>query len=196
MINKPNTCYCTREAKAILTVLSEEKREMTYIEILSRTQVNTLIAVSAIAWLLRREEIIYRMEDDVQYFRINEKAHESQPLPDRYRPREVDIYLRFRQLVKEHVREHFTVASYASLLAITPKYLTSVVRQVSGESAHKWIERETMLSIKEALSNTQLSIKQVAWMYNFPTTSFFARFFKRLEGCTPSEFRKLIISEK
>ena len=60
------------ESRQILDALIEADGELTYVEILQRTGISTLIAVSVIGDLLRSEKIVYRMEDGVQYFRIME----------------------------------------------------------------------------------------------------------------------------
>ncbi len=131
--------YYTREAYAILNTLIEEEQEMELAELLQKAQVNFLIAPTVLSGLLRDQEIEYRMEGGKQYFRINENYHLPRPDLAVYRPRDVDIYLRFRQAVKEHVREHLSVSDYAALKCITPKYLTTVVKKVTRQSALKLI---------------------------------------------------------
>ena len=69
--------YYTRESRQILGALIETDGELTFLEILQRTGINMMIAVSVCSQLLRVEEITYRMINGVQYFRINE--HFLQP---------------------------------------------------------------------------------------------------------------------
>ena len=64
--------YYNIESRQILEALTEADGELTYIDILQRTGISTLIAVSVVGDLLRSEKIIYRMENGVQYFRVNE----------------------------------------------------------------------------------------------------------------------------
>ena len=66
------TDYYQREKRAIFDLLAKKGCEMTYFEILLHTQISTIIAVSAMADLLRSGKIIYRIKDGVQYFSINE----------------------------------------------------------------------------------------------------------------------------
>ena len=68
----PKSSYYQLESRQILDALTEADGELTYIEILRRTGISTMIAVSAMGDLLRSEKIIYRMENGVQYFRVNE----------------------------------------------------------------------------------------------------------------------------
>ena len=185
--------YYNNESRQILDALIDVDGELTYIEILQRTGISTLIAVSVVGDLLRSEKIIYRMENGVQYFRINENYKPQTAPSEKYRPRDVDIYLRFRQELKRHIREHLSVADYASLLAITPKYLTTTVKKASGIPAHKWIEEETVLEIRDTLEHSQLTVKEIAHQFNFPNISFFGRFFKRHTGMSPNEYRQQIV---
>ena len=64
--------YYQLESRQILNALIEADGELTYVEILQRTGISTMIAVSAMGDLLRSEKIVYRMENGVQYFRIME----------------------------------------------------------------------------------------------------------------------------
>ena len=64
--------YYNIESRQILDALTEADDELTYVEILQRTGISTLIAVSVVGDLLRSEKIVYRMENGVQYFRIME----------------------------------------------------------------------------------------------------------------------------
>lgn len=184
------TIYYTREAYAVLNTLIEAGHEMDLVQLLEAAQVNFLIAPTVISGLLRGQEITYRMKDGIQFFSVNENYHLLKYETDGYRPRDVDIYLRFRQAVKQYVREHYTVNDYAAILCITPKYLTTVVRRVSGQTALKLIEQETIDEIKSTLLHTQMTAKDISAQFNFPNKSFFSRFFKRLTGMTPQEFRQ------
>ena len=189
----PESSYYQRETRQILDTLTETDGELTYVEILQRTGISTLIAVSVVGDLLRSEKIVYRMEAGVQYFHINENYHEQSKPTEAYRPREVDIYLRFRQELKHHIREHLSMIDYSSMLAITPKYLTTTVKKASGIPAHKWIEEETILEIRDALEHSQLTVKEIAHQFGFSNQSFFGRFFKRKMGISPNEYRQRFV---
>lgn len=184
------TIYYTREAYAVLNTLIEAGHEMDLVQLLEAAQVNFLIAPTVISGLLRGQEITYRMKDGIQFFRVNENYHLLKYETDGYRPRDVDIYLRFRQAVKLYVREHYSVSDYAAVLCITPKYLTTVIRRVSGQTAQKLIEQKTVDEIKNTLLHTQLTAKEISAQFHFPNTILFGRFFKRMTGMTPQEFRQ------
>lgn len=184
------TIYYTREANAMLNTLIEAGDEVELKMLLEKAKVNFLIAPTVLSGLLQGQEIVYRMEDGVQYFRVNENYHLLKRETDNYRPRDVDIYLRFRQAIKQYFREHYSVSDYAAILRVTPKYLATVVRRVSGQTAKKLIEQETVDEIKHTLLHTQLTAKEISAQFHFPNTSSFCRFFTRHTGVTPQEFQK------
>lgn len=86
------TIYYTREAYAVLNTLIEAGHEMELNMLLEKANVNFLIAPTVLFGLLRGQEIVYRMENGVQFFRVNEDYHLPKPEEADYCPRDVDIY--------------------------------------------------------------------------------------------------------
>ncbi len=103
--------------------------------------------------------------------------------------RQHEITTKFIQLVEQNYRKHRDVSHYANLLSLTPKYLSTAVKQSSGKSAAEWIERHVTLDAIAKLTSTQLSIKEIAYDLNFPSASFFGKYFRRIVGLSPSEYR-------
>ncbi|MDR1382001.1 MAG: helix-turn-helix domain-containing protein [Tannerella sp.] len=97
---------------------------------------------------------------------------------------------RFMKLVQVHFKMHRRVEFYAEKLSLTPKYMSSVIRECSGKSAGEWIDERTVLEVKTLLKTTNMTIQQIADELNFPTQSYFGRYFKRLVGMSPKEYRK------
>jgi AraC-type DNA-binding domain-containing proteins len=95
----------------------------------------------------------------------------------------------FYKLVQAHYMEHRSVEFYAGKLNLTSKYLTTVVREVSGKTAHDWIHEYVTLFAKALLKSTDLSIQQISDHLNFPSQSFFGKYFKRMAGVSPSEYK-------
>lgn len=100
------------------------------------------------------------------------------------------LFRRFLSLLATDITISREVQYYADKLCITPKYLTIVTRQISGNSAANWITRSVILNAKALLSSTQLTIQQVSNRLNFPNPSFFGQYFLRHTGMTPKEFRR------
>ncbi len=101
-----------------------------------------------------------------------------------------DLFDRFIQLVNGHCREQRRLAFYADKLCLTERYLGTVVRQTSGITAKEWIDRAVITTAKVMLRHGNRTTAEISDLLHFPTPSFFCKYFKRLTGCTPQEYRQ------
>jgi AraC-like DNA-binding protein len=106
-----------------------------------------------------------------------------------HQSREQRLFTDFVQLVSEFAPEHHTIDFYASRLCITPRYMSTIIKQVSGRSAKQWIDDALVIRIKIDLKHTDKTIARICDDMNFPNPSFLTKFFKRMTGMTPREFR-------
>lgn len=83
------------------------------------------------------------------------------------------------------------ISFYAEKLCLTPKYLSSIIRDVSGELAGNWIDNYVIIEAKALLISSNLTIQEICYKLNFSTPSSFTRFFKRITGMSPRKFRTL-----
>ena len=100
------------------------------------------------------------------------------------------LTMRFLQEVKEHFRAERQLGFYAERLCITPRYLSRVVRETTGASAAEWIERYVVLEARALLKSTTMTVQQVSDALNFPSQTFFGKYFKRRLGISPKEYRR------
>ena len=70
-----------------------------------------------------------------------------------------NIAMRFAMLVSEHHKTRREVAFYADKLCISPVYLTKVIQEVNGQSAHEMIADYVVIEIKTLLRDARLDIK-------------------------------------
>lgn len=103
--------------------------------------------------------------------------------------REQLLFNRFLQLVNDNAAQQHGIEFYASKLCLTPRYMSTIVKKVSGKGAKEWIDKALLSSIQIALRHTDKTASQIAAELNFPTTSFFCKYFKRLTGMTPLAYR-------
>lgn len=113
---------------------------------------------------------------------------ESQPAGKR--SREQQLFSEFIRLVSQYASSHHTLDFYASSLCVTPRYMSTTVRNVSGKTAKYWIDEAIVNAIKVQLRYTDKQTAQIAYDMNFPNPSFFCKYFKRLVGMTPLEYRE------
>jgi AraC-like DNA-binding protein len=95
----------------------------------------------------------------------------------------------FLQLVFDGSKAPQTVSDYAAELNVTPNYLNKTVKQHTHRTAIDWIEIARLNMAKMLLKDRTVPIGDVAGRVGVPDQSYFARFFKKKTGLTPSEFR-------
>ena len=78
---------------------------------------------------------------------------------------------------------------YADKLSLTPKYLSKLIKDNTGTSALEWIDNYVILEAKAFLKSTNMTIQQISDELNFPSQSFFGKYFKRHVGVSPKEYR-------
>ena len=78
---------------------------------------------------------------------------------------------------------------YARQLCITPKYLTTLIKRISGLSVSEWIDNYVILEAKTLLKYSTMSIQEISYSLNFPNQSFFGCYFKRHAGLSPSQYK-------
>lgn len=100
------------------------------------------------------------------------------------------IFNSFIRLVGQNFKKERNVKFYADKLCITSKYLAIMVKAVSGKSALTWINNHVILEAKALLKSTDYTVLQISDILNFPTQSFFGKFFKRHTGMSPVEYRR------
>lgn len=103
-----------------------------------------------------------------------------------------ELFNMFMEDLEQYYMKSHDVAFYAGKLNITPKYLNTIVRNMTGHTTKNIIDQYVTLQIKLQLRNSEKSVKQLSWDFNFSDESFFCRYFKLHTGLTPQQFRKNI----
>lgn len=104
--------------------------------------------------------------------------------------RKEQIVRDYISLVFKHFDKERSVGWYASKLCITPTYLNVAVKDVRGVPASKIISDAVVLYAKSKLKSSSDTVQQISDSLNFPNASFFAKFFKRETGLSPTEYRE------
>jgi AraC-like DNA-binding protein len=137
-----------------------------------------------------RNEMVRHLLSIIYYDIVDSYQH-GQPLVSHTRTRQEMIFREFIELVSQHYLTQREIGFYADQLCLTPKYLSSIVRHATGQSAAWWISQVVITHAKSLLKkNSRLSIQQISGMLNFANPSFFGQYFKRCVGVTPKEFRR------
>lgn len=100
------------------------------------------------------------------------------------------IFRKFVSLLSKNEGRMMSVKKYAEELCITPKYLSFISKSVSGRTALDLIHESTVRAIEQYLKRSNLSIKEISELLDFPNLSFFGKFTKSHLGMSPTQFRK------
>lgn len=127
---------------------------------------------------------IYKMGSIVGQYLRNSALVESSA-----KSRNEEYFHRFMRTLTNNYKTERSVGFYASQLCITPKYLTTLIKKVSGRSAAEWIDSYVVLEAKNLLRYSNMSIQEIAYYLNFSNQSFFGKYFKHQTGMSPSAYK-------
>ncbi len=99
------------------------------------------------------------------------------------------LFDRFIALLMDNYKTERLIMFYADKMCITPKYLSSLVKEVSGMYAGQWIDQAVILEAKVQLRNTDKTIQQISDELHFANQSFFGKYFRHHTGFSPSAYR-------
>ena len=106
--------------------------------------------------------------------------------------RQEEIFTKFTELLERHHKKEREIAFYADKMCITSKHLSQVIKDYTGKTALGLIEEYVISEAKSMLLSTTMSIQQISDELNFPSQSVFGKYFKRVAGISPSEYRNRI----
>lgn len=96
----------------------------------------------------------------------------------------------FLQLIEENYHHNLRVNHYAELLSVTPNHLTQTVREITGKTSLALIQEKSIVEIKRLLVHTNMNVTEIADAMNFQDQSYFTKYFKKVTGITPLQFRR------
>lgn len=99
------------------------------------------------------------------------------------------VFKRFMEELSKDNGQHRSVNYFADRLCYSPKYVSTVVKQISGRTALDWINETTVEQIRQKLMFSDKSIKEIAEELNFPNQSFFGKYVKAHLGMSPGQYR-------
>lgn len=103
--------------------------------------------------------------------------------------RKEEIVGSFFSLLFEHYKVAKDVSFYADKLCVSPKYLSSLVKQMVGKPAKDCIDYCIIMESK-VLLNSSYTIQEISQQLNFPNQSFFGKYFKKHTGISPLNYRR------
>ena len=115
-----------------------------------------------------------------------EPGHQEEELSGFHKRRMVDKFIRLVEQSDGRIRK---VEDFANQLNITPKYLSTILKEVMNRRPSTYIQHFTMEAIQRRLRFSDMTMQEIANDLNFPNASFFGKYFKEHSGMTPMEYR-------
>lgn len=92
--------------------------------------------------------------------------------------------------IETHSAEKFSLEKMEKALFVNGSYLTRAFRRHTGMTPLTYHHRLRCAKAKELLEHSSLTVSQVGEAVGYVSSSHFAHIFRKLEGCSPSEFQK------
>lgn len=104
--------------------------------------------------------------------------------------RSSELYNQFISQVNNFCRTYSDVHFYADQLNVSSRYLAQVTRRISGKTPKAIIDEYIVKEIERGLSTTTHTVQEIANTFGFSSQAHLTKFFKKMRGLTPSEYRK------
>jgi len=125
-------------------------------------------------------------------FRIWQQQEDMSTLPD---SQALQYFRHFQQRIRQVGTTH-SVAQFAAELAITPGHLNRICQEVAGKSSSQLVQDHILEEARKHLTYTSYSVSEIAYLLQFKYPNYFAKFFRKHTGLTPTEYREsLLVSQ-
>lgn len=99
------------------------------------------------------------------------------------------VFQRFMLSLMQNYKREREVGYYAGEQCLSPRYFSTIVKEVSGHTASEWIVEMVVSYASQLLLHSSKSVKEIALEFHFPNQSFFGKYFKQHTGLSPKAFR-------
>lgn len=138
------------------------------------------------------EHLLLSLAEGLFYELLYDYFSNSQSLQPKEQDSKDRIFQTFLMSLFRNYKREREVSFYAAEQCLSPRYFSSIVKEKSGHSALQWIIQMVISSARQVLRSSDLSIKEIAMEFNFPSQSFFGKYFKQYVGVSPKEYRRQV----
>lgn len=97
--------------------------------------------------------------------------------------------LRALEILEARMSEDLALNDVAASVGLSPSHLSRQLARATGNGFAECLALVRIAAAKRYLSEGALTVKEVARLVGFHDPAYFARVFRRIEGCSPAEFR-------
>lgn len=94
---------------------------------------------------------------------------------------------RMKSYIDRHYREKITKEELGDAVGITPNYAAALFKSVTGQTISQYVHAQRMKRAAYLLTESQLTIQEIATFLGYQDISYFYRVYKRITGSAPSD---------
>lgn len=137
-----------------------------------------------------------QMSDSEQVGKIEAPIDEEKDSSKKLSPDELSVYKSMFDTLEEALKKgayrdnELSLGSLAEGYGLTYHQASIAINQFSGMNFYEWVRLYRIEESKEILAKTTLSVSTIYYDVGFNSKSSFYTAFKKIVGCTPTEYRK------
>lgn len=108
------------------------------------------------------------------------------------RTQQKELYMvkKARQFIHDHFQKSIGLSDIAGSASLSPAYFSSLFHQETGETVVSHLQKVRIQAARQLLDDTQQTITEIALQTGFNNLTHFNRVFRKIAGCSPSEYRQ------
>lgn len=95
------------------------------------------------------------------------------------------------EYIDEHCTEDLSLDEIAERSGFSKFHFARLFKEFMNVSFYKYVSQKRIEMAEDMLRNPHITVTEIAMSSGFANSSAFIRMFKQINGCTPTEFRKL-----
>lgn len=124
---------------------------------------------------------------------VSEEIRQATPQDLTRASQQARLFFDLLAMRRGHLR---SVSEVATLMNLTPKHLSRVIKEQTGETPIHFIHQYMMRAITQELRYSTKTAKEIAFQQGFSSLACFGKFVKQQTGLTPTEYRKTLQSSE
>ncbi|WP_105616214.1 response regulator [Vallitalea okinawensis] len=149
-------------------------------EIISSNETNSM---SSIRHITQMEEFIIQLVSELREFMADALVENV----------DNDYVKEAIKFIQGHYMEDINLAEVAAHIHVTRTYLSHLFNQTTGTKFIDYVREVRMKKACDYLSNSNMTIKEIAIKVGIPNRKYFSKTFKHVIGISPQEFKRVNI---
>ena len=96
---------------------------------------------------------------------------------------------RVRDFIETNLGEDLTIGALANEACLSPSHFARAFKAATGVTPHRYLTNRRLEKARSWISEGRLPLAEIAFRCGFSSQASFTKWFKRLAGATPGEYR-------